>query len=154
MLMLRLQRIGKKKSPSYRLIVSEKTKDTQAGTLENLGVYNPTASPKIINLKKDRIEHWLSKGAQTSASVNNILVNVGIVTGEKRKSVFLSKKRQEKLGAKAAEKEATKKAEETATAPAAAPEQIEEKPIEEVKAPEPPGEEKKEETQEKVESKE
>ena len=86
--------------------------------------------------------------------MNNILVNVGIVTGEKRKSVFLSKKRQEKLGAKAAEKEATKKVKEVPTAPAAAPEQIEEKPIEEVKAPEPPGEEKKEETQEKVESKE
>ena len=86
--MLRLQRIGKKKSPTYRLIVSEKTKDTQAGSLENWGIYNPVATPKVIEFKKDRINYWLSVGAQPSATVNNLLVNEGIVKGEKKKSVF------------------------------------------------------------------
>jgi len=104
MLMLRLQRIGKKKSPSYRLIVSEKTKDTQAGSLENLGTYNPVATPKGIDFKEDRIKYWLSVGAQASASVNNLLVKAGIVEGNKEKSVFLSKKRKGKLEAKVAEK--------------------------------------------------
>jgi len=103
MLILRLQRIGKKKNPTYRLIVSEKTKDTQAGTLENLGIYNPVVSPKVIQFNAERINYWISKGAQLSTSVNNLLVQEGIIKGKKEKSVFLSKKRQEKMGKKKAE---------------------------------------------------
>ena len=102
MLMLRFQRVGKKKHPSYRLVVSEKAKDTQSGSLENLGIYNPTVNPKVIELKKDRINYWLSVGAQLSASVNNLFVNQGMIKGDKKKSVFLSKKRKEKLAAKKA----------------------------------------------------
>lgn len=100
MLMLRFQRIGKKKHPNYRLVVSEKTKDTQSGSLENLGIYNPAVNPKVIDLKKDRIDYWMSVGAQLSASVNNLFVNQGMIKGGKKKSVFLSKKRKEKLAAK------------------------------------------------------
>ena len=100
MLMLRFQRVGKKKHPSYRLVVSEKTKDTQSGTLENLGIYNPAANPKVIDLKKDRIAYWMSVGAQLSGSVNNLFVNQNIIKGDKKKSVFLSKKRKAKLEAK------------------------------------------------------
>ena len=103
MLILRLQRIGKKKNPTYRLIVSEKTKDTQAGTLENLGIYNPVVSPKVIQFNAERINYWISKGAQLSASVNNLLIQEGIIKGKKEKSVFLSKKRQESMGKKKAE---------------------------------------------------
>src|SRR3989339_268543 len=105
MLILRLQRIGKKKNPTYRLIVSEKTKDTQAGTLENLGIYNPVVSPKVIQFNAERINYWISKGAQLSASVNNLLIQEGIIKGKKEKSVFLSKKRQESMGKKKAEAE-------------------------------------------------
>mgnify|MGYP001619114315 CR=1 FL=1 len=97
MLMIRFQRIGKKKHPSYRLVVSEKAKDTQSGSLENLGVYNPAVNPKVVDLRKDRIAHWMSVGAQLSASVNNLFINQGLIKGDKKKSVFLSKKRKEKL---------------------------------------------------------
>ncbi|OGH59481.1 MAG: 30S ribosomal protein S16 [Candidatus Magasanikbacteria bacterium RIFCSPHIGHO2_01_FULL_33_34] len=100
MLVLRLQRLGKKKNPSYRLMVSEKTKDTQAGTLEHLGTYNPVVTPKVVNLNVERIKYWISVGAQPSASVNNLLINEGIIKGDKEKSVFLSQKRKGKLETK------------------------------------------------------
>ncbi|MFZ2189267.1 MAG: 30S ribosomal protein S16 [Candidatus Magasanikiibacteriota bacterium] len=113
MLTLRLQRLGKTKRPSYRLIVSEKKHDTQYGSLEILGIYNPVEKNKIVELKADRIKYWLSVGAQMSETVNNILINAGVITGAKRKAVKISKKRQTKMEAeKGKAEEAKKKAEE------------------------------------------
>jgi len=100
MLMLRLQRVGKTKDASYRLVVSDKCKDTRSPSLEILGNYNPAASPKVIVLKKDRIEYWLSKGAQPSATVNNLLINQGITKGKKQKVVRISKARKAKMDEK------------------------------------------------------
>jgi len=84
MLTIRLARIGKKKQPIYRLIINEKTKDTLGDFLENLGTYNPKT--KEINLKTERINHWLSKGAGTSDTVQNLLVNQGVIKDKKVKS--------------------------------------------------------------------
>ena len=100
MLMIRLQRIGRPKMPSYRFIVSEKTKDTQAGSIEILGTYHPVAIPVGLNLKKDRIQYWISKGAQCSDTVNNILIDAGVVKAAKRKMVTITKKRAVKLAEK------------------------------------------------------
>ena len=97
MLMIRLQRVGKIKHPSYRLIVSEKSRDTQAGSLEILGRYNPVAKPKIIEFKADRVQHWLTRGAQPSATVHNLLVAQGIIAGKKMRVVSISQKRRSKL---------------------------------------------------------
>jgi small subunit ribosomal protein S16 len=102
MLTLRLQRVGKRKQATYRLIVSEKKRDTQRGSLEILGTYNPSVEPKKIELNSERIQHWLSVGAQTSDTVHNILVDAGILKSEKRASVTISKKRKEKLSKAAA----------------------------------------------------
>lgn len=100
MLMIRLQRVGKKKQPSYRLVVSEKARDTQSGSLELLGHFNPLRTPKIIQLNVDRIKYWISKGAQPSNTLHNMFVAQGIIEGKKRKSVNLSTARKEKLEAK------------------------------------------------------
>ena len=97
MLTLRLQRLGKKQHPSYRLIVSEKKKDPQARHVEILGVYNPTMNPKVIDFKADRINYWLSVGAQTSATVHNLLVTQGILKEKKRRVIHISKERRVKL---------------------------------------------------------
>ena len=105
MLTLRLQRIGKKKFPTYRLIVSEKGRDTQDNYLENLGTLNPHVKEKAALLNADRIKYWLGKGAQTSNTVNNLLVSMGIKEGKKMKSVFLSNTRKTKI----AEKDKAKK---------------------------------------------
>jgi small subunit ribosomal protein S16 len=102
MLVIRLTRIGKKKQPEYRFIISEKTKDPWGKALEILGNYNPRSTPVTVTLKKDRIEYWISKGAQCSDTVWNILMDQGLVKGEKRKVVSLSKRRKEKLAKKQA----------------------------------------------------
>lgn len=92
MLTIRLARVGKKKQPIYRLIINEKTKDTFGDFLENLGTYNPRT--KETNLKTDRIKHWLSKGAQTSNTVHNLLVNNNVIEDKKVKA-WKPKKRKE-----------------------------------------------------------
>jgi len=161
MLMIRLQRIGKKKSPSYRLVVSEKTRDTQAGSLEILGTYNPVLIPKVTELKADRIKHWISQGAQLSETVNNLLIKEGVIEGKKMKSVNITNRRQGKINAKKAEveekavevKAAEEKAkvEEKVKATVSAEALIEEKA--EAQVEEKPIEEKVEEVEEKVEVK-
>jgi len=117
MLMIRLARIGKKKQPHYRLVISEKARDTYGKALEIVGNYNPRS--KEINLKTDRIKHWLSLGAQASDTVYNILIENKVIEGKKKAVTTLSKKKRDKLAKKdekKQEKEAkvAEKAEETA----------------------------------------
>jgi small subunit ribosomal protein S16 len=95
MLTIRLSRIGKRKQPTYRVIISEKSKDPYGHYLELLGNYNPRT--KALNVKADRIKYWISKGAQTSASVNNLLINAKIIEGKKIKVVKISDTRKEKI---------------------------------------------------------
>lgn len=106
MLTIRLSRIGKRKQPTYRVIISEKSKDPYGHYLELLGNYNPRT--KALNVKADRIKYWLSKGAQTSASVNNLLINAKVIEGKKMKVVRISNDRKEKMAkAKSEEKKET-----------------------------------------------
>jgi small subunit ribosomal protein S16 len=101
MLMIRLQRVGKTKQPSYRFIVSDKRKDTQAGSLEILGFYNPLANPKVLKIDAERVKYWMSVGAQPSDTVHNMLIAQGIITGKKRGMVNISNKRKGKIDAEA-----------------------------------------------------
>lgn len=100
MLMLRLQRIGKPKNPTYRLIVSDKHKDTQGRNLEILGTYQPILKDKPVLFNVERIEYWMSVGAQPSATVRNLFIAQGILKGEKARSIKISKKRAVKLAEK------------------------------------------------------
>jgi len=80
MLKIKLARIGKKKAPIYRFIISEVGRDPYGRVLENLGSYNPRS--KELQAKADRINHWISQGAQMTTTVNNLLVGHKIVKGE------------------------------------------------------------------------
>ena len=122
--MIRLQRVGRKKQPLYRVVVSEKTKDMYGDHLEILGHYNP--HNKEIVLKEDRIKHWLKSGAKASDTVHNLLIKESIIEGKKAKSVAISKKRQAKK-AKPAESKDEKPKEE------AKPEEKKEQPKKEEK---------------------
>jgi len=84
MLKIRLQRIGKKNAPSYRVVLAEHTAPPQGKFLEILGFYNPRKKEK--SFRKERIEHWLSKGAQPSPTVFNLLVDEKIIKEPKRKA--------------------------------------------------------------------
>lgn len=102
MLRIRLSRIGKKKKPMYRLIISERARDTQGRALEILGSYNPFT--KELEVKKDRIEHWLSVGASMSPTVNNLLLEKKIIEGEKIKASTAKKKKKDSAKARPDEK--------------------------------------------------
>lgn len=73
MLKVRLQRIGKKKQAHYKVVVLEHTKKPQGKYLEQLGTYDPRA--KAFKADRERVEYWMSKGAQISPTVNNLMVN-------------------------------------------------------------------------------
>ncbi|OHA72629.1 MAG: 30S ribosomal protein S16 [Candidatus Wildermuthbacteria bacterium RIFCSPLOWO2_01_FULL_47_18] len=84
--MIRLQRIGRRNDPSYRIIVNEKSSSPKTGKfIENLGHYDPRLEKgKDLLIKADRVKYWLSVGAQTSGTLHNLLVRERVVTGKKR----------------------------------------------------------------------
>ena len=82
MLTIRLTRIGKKNQPSFRVVVVDKRRSASAGkSLEILGTKNPHT--KKVTLDKERINYWISKGAQPSPSVFNLLVSEKVIEGKK-----------------------------------------------------------------------
>ena len=121
MLKIRLQRIGRRNDPHYRILVAEHTAGPKSNNfVEKVGTVNPKT--KEIQLKTDRITYWISVGAQPSGRVHNILVKEGIIKGKTinvlpHKSPVVD---EEKIAAekKAAEEkaEAEKKAKEEAAA--------------------------------------
>lgn len=84
MVVIRLSRVGKKNHPTFRIIVSDKHKDTVGNYLELLGSYDPHATPTKIEINAERAKHWLSVGAQPSDSVHNLFVEKGIIASPKR----------------------------------------------------------------------
>lgn len=73
MLMIRLARVGARKQPHYRIVVIEKERARNGRALEVVGTYNPRTSPAQVQLVRERIEYWRSKGAQVSATVGKLL---------------------------------------------------------------------------------
>ncbi len=102
MLTIRLTRVGKRKQPLYRFIVSEKARDPWGKALEILGTYNSRTEPVTFELNKERVTYWISKGAQCSETVHNLLIDQKILTGEKKHKNSVSKRRKEKLAKKQA----------------------------------------------------
>jgi len=99
MLTIRLSRFGKKKHPIYRIIISEKAKDTVGDYLELLGTYDPHLNKAEINA--ERVKYWISKGAQTSGTIHNLLVDKKIIEAEKIKVANIKKKPEEKKSGEA-----------------------------------------------------
>ena len=73
MLMIRLARFGAKKKPFYRVVVIEKERARNGRNLEVLGHYNPLGTQAQVVLKHDRINHWVSNGAQMSDTVKRLV---------------------------------------------------------------------------------
>jgi len=72
-LMIRLSRTGARKQPHYRVVVIEKEKARHGRPVEVVGTYNPRTSPASIELKRERVQYWVSKGAQMSERVSKII---------------------------------------------------------------------------------
>jgi len=73
MVRIRLRRVGLKKQPSYRIVVTDRESPRNGKYLEIIGFYNPRTVPTTLELKEDRALYWLSVGAQPSEPVVRIL---------------------------------------------------------------------------------
>ena len=76
MVRIRLRRVGAKKQPSYRVVAADKESPRDGRFLEVLGFYNPRTEPSTIELKEDRVYHWMSVGAQPSEAVRRLFDQV------------------------------------------------------------------------------
>lgn len=89
MLSIRLQRIGRKNDPAFRVLLTDSKNSAKSGKFkEILGSYNVKSGEVLF--KADRIAYWIGQGAQTSDTVHNFLVAQKLVVGKKRN--VLSKK--------------------------------------------------------------
>jgi len=71
--MIRLARVGARKQPYYRVVVIEKERARNGRPVEIVGTYNPRTNPATFDLKRERIDYWVSKGAQLSDRVRKLL---------------------------------------------------------------------------------
>ncbi|HLC89773.1 MAG TPA: 30S ribosomal protein S16 [Patescibacteria group bacterium] len=97
MLKIRLARVGKRKKPTFRFIVSEQSRDTFGKALEILGHYNPFS--KVCEVNKERILYWLSQGAKASPTAHNLLVDQNVISGAKVKASKAGKKNETQVRA-------------------------------------------------------
>jgi small subunit ribosomal protein S16 len=73
MLAIRLRRMGSKKRVHYRVVVTDSRTARDSSFVEVLGHYNPRTKPEQLNVKRDRLEHWIKAGAQPSDSVRTLV---------------------------------------------------------------------------------
>ncbi|HLD17524.1 MAG TPA: 30S ribosomal protein S16 [Patescibacteria group bacterium] len=95
MLSIRLARVGKRGQPTFRFVLMDRRRDPWGRALEILGHRNPRSKETVLNT--ERIKHWLSQGAQATATVWNIFVDQKIVEGKKQTVTRLTKKRRETI---------------------------------------------------------
>lgn len=127
--MIRFQRIGRTNDPAFRIVVLEKERAAQAGNIvEQVGTYNPRS--KALTMNEEQIKYWISKGAQPTDSIRNLLISKKVIEGKKvnalpKKTVQVdeeavaaaAKAEADAAAAKAAEKKAAEEAETAAAAP-------------------------------------
>ncbi len=83
MLKIRLQRIGRKNDPAFRVVLTDSKNSTKSGKFkEIIGSYTPKSGEVIF--KADRVAHWIKNGAQVSPTVHNFLVSQKLIEGKKK----------------------------------------------------------------------
>lgn len=73
MQVIRMRRVGSKKRPFFRIVVTEHHAPRDGAFLEVLGTYNPRTNPESLTLNRERIAYWVSKGAQPSDTVRTLM---------------------------------------------------------------------------------
>lgn len=88
MLMIRLQRVGRKHEPVFRLVLTDSKNSTKSGKyIEVLGSYDPRQENKIEQFNMEKVKAHMSKGAQLSDTVHNFLVAKKAIPGKKRNAL-------------------------------------------------------------------
>ena len=78
MVKIRLMRMGATKRPYYRVVVADSRSPRDGRFIENIGKYHPMAEPSLIEIDQERALHWLERGAQPTAQVENLIRILGI----------------------------------------------------------------------------
>jgi small subunit ribosomal protein S16 len=73
MLKIRLRRGGATHAPFYRVVVSDSLKTPSAATVEQIGHYDPKKNPADVKIDRERVDYWVSKGAQLSPTVKSLV---------------------------------------------------------------------------------
>ena len=76
MLAIRLRRTGSKKRPFFRVVVTDSRTARDSSFVEVLGHYNPRTTPETLDIKRERLDHWLKKGANPSDTVRTLVVRM------------------------------------------------------------------------------
>ncbi len=79
MVRIRLRRVGAKKQPSYRLVVTDSRAPRDGRFIEIVGNFNPRTEPPLVEIDAERVKYWLSQGAQPSDAVARLLQQKGIL---------------------------------------------------------------------------
>ena len=103
-------RMGAKKKPFYRVVVKEKRSKRDGKYLENVGTYNPMTDPAEVNLNHERVNYWISVGAQPTETVASLIKHNPQQTEEEKAATM--KAREEKAEAEKTAKAEAQKAEE------------------------------------------
>lgn len=75
---IRLSRVGRKKTPIYRIVVADSRSPRDGRVIENIGRYDPREEPSLIEIDEAKARDWLDKGAQPSETVAKLLAVKGI----------------------------------------------------------------------------
>ena len=76
---IRLRRAGRKKAPTYRIVVADSRAPRDGKFIEIIGQYAPRTGEQALNLKNDRVNYWLDSGAQPTDTVRSLLRKAGIL---------------------------------------------------------------------------
>ncbi|GAB1642594.1 30S ribosomal protein S16 [Krasilnikovia sp. MM14-A1259] len=74
---IRLLRMGKIRNPQYRIVVADSRTKRDGRAIEYVGIYHPKEDPSVIQVKSERVQYWLSVGAQPSEAVQRLLEKTG-----------------------------------------------------------------------------
>ncbi|WP_206812243.1 30S ribosomal protein S16 [Paradesulfitobacterium ferrireducens] len=76
---IRLRRMGAKKNPFYRLVVADSNSPRDGRFIEEIGYYDPTKRPEVLNINEEKAIKWLSDGAQPSDTAKSLLRKAGVL---------------------------------------------------------------------------
>ena len=93
---MRLTRLGDKRSPIYRVVITDSRVSRDGKYIENLGHYNPKTDPAEVVIDAERAKDWLSKGVQPTETVKSLLVKAGIIEKSNKLSPPRTKVRKKK----------------------------------------------------------
>ena len=93
---MRLTRMGDKKSPFYRIVITDSRNARDGAYIDKVGHYNPTTQPAEVVIDAEKAKDWIAKGVQPTETVKSLLVNAGVIEKSSKLSPAKTKTRKKK----------------------------------------------------------